>query len=123
MTLRSSYDVPQSLIQFCALAYNPQASTQFVFPTHQIIIFLVQDQFMKLRILVSPEWQQIVQPKDYAYIAEILADFRERARSAPEALLEQASSLSVGPLVTHASGVLFEEQSDLYALSIAFIEF
>lgn len=77
---------------------------------------------MGLRLLVSPEWQQIVHPSDHAYITAILADFHERAQLAPEALLEQASSLTVGPLVTHTCGIRLEEYPELHTLSLAFIE-
>lgn len=60
----------------------------------------------RLRLLVDPNWRKAVSSADHAYIEATIADFSDRARSDWQALFEQASSLSVGPLVTHETGAL-----------------
>ena len=122
MPLRLSFDDSKSLIQFYAMAYRKQQAEQLVPAEGQVILFLVYGQSGDLRILVSPEWRQTVSLSDHAYIEAILADFRERAHSAPEALLEQVSSLSVGPLVAYTCGIRLEEFPELHTLSTTFTE-
>jgi hypothetical protein len=121
MTVRSSFE-PKSQMQFCTVAYRGQQADPSFAVGNQIILILIYSQAAGLRLLASPDWQQTVPAWDHAYITAILADFRERAWSAPEALLEQASSLSVGPLVTHTCGNRLEEHAELHTLSLAFTE-
>lgn len=110
-------------MQFCALAYNGQQADQSSVSTgDQVILFLVYTPAVGLRLLASPDWRQIVHPSDHAYITSLWADFRGRAQTAPEALLEQASSLSVGPIVTVACGIRLDEYPELHTLSLAFID-
>ena len=121
MTLRPGFE-PKSLTQFCALSYRGQQSDQFSVAGSIVILILIYSEGAGVRLLVSPDWRQIVDPADQAYVAEILSDFRERAQSVPEALLEQVSSLSTGPLVTHTCGIRLEEYPELHARSLAFAE-
>ena len=122
MSLRSSFDESKSLTQFCALAYRGEQADETIQAKNQVILILIYSQATGMRLLASPEWLQIVRQADQAYIAEILADFRERTRSGPEDLLEQICYLSVGPLITYAHGIRLEEHPELHALSSTFIE-
>jgi hypothetical protein len=75
-----------------------------------------------LQILVDPNWRDMVQLTDWAYIGEILADFKQRALSDPEALFVQVKSLAVGPLVTHSEGTRVAEHPGLLERVGTFIE-
>lgn len=75
-----------------------------------IVLFLLYEHGA-LTVFSHKDWQNIVRPEDQEYIRDLLHDFRERARQAPNALLQQVASLSVGPLVTYAAG----SKSDLKA--------
>jgi hypothetical protein len=121
MILRSSFE-PKSQMQFCALAYRGQQADPSFAAGNQIILILIYSQAAGLRLLASPDWQQTVPAWDHAYIGATFADFGVRARLAPEALLEQVSSLSVGPLVTHTCGNRLEEHAELQTLSLVFTE-
>jgi hypothetical protein len=122
MTLKANHDTPQSAIQFCALAYCPEGTTPSSESRHQIIIFLMYTPNLALRLLLSPEWRQVVRPVDLPYIVAILEDFHRRAEADPDGLFSQASSLAVGPLITYDSGVALENNADLHTLSLSFKE-
>ncbi len=91
------------MARFCALQYRTQEKTGLS-ALERIIVLLIRFEIGGLRIFSRQDWPSLVQHKDLEYIRDLLADFKERARSSPEALFEQVSSLSVGPLVTYAVG-------------------
>jgi hypothetical protein len=122
MSLRSGYDLPQPVMQFCALAYNGKQTDPCALTGTQVIIFLIYNPATGARLLTAPDWQRLVHSSDHVYIKELLADFRERAQSDPETLLVQISSLSTGPLLTHTCGIRLEDFPDLLALSRTFEE-
>jgi hypothetical protein len=122
MTVKTNHDTPQSPSQFCALAYCPEGTPPSPESRHQIIIFLMYTPHSALRLLLSPEWQQVVRPVDHPYIAAILEDFHRRAEADPDGLFKQASSIAVGPLITYDRGVALEDDADLHALSLSFEE-
>jgi hypothetical protein len=61
-----------------------------------------------------------VQPEDSEYIESLLADFSVRAKQHPDALLNQLSSLSVGPLETRQTGRAISDYPNLAELVSAF---
>ena len=91
------------MVHFCALEYRPHESSG---PSalERVIILFLRNPSGALRVLSHRNWRKIVQPRDQEYVRDLLEDFRERARTAPDALFKQAASLSVGPLVTYAVG-------------------
>ena len=63
-------------------------------------------------LAVRPNWRRFVVAEDWEYVREIIDDLKDRAKFAPEALFDQAGSLSVGPIV--ACDVGSEFVLDLY---------
>ena len=100
------------IAHFCALRYETQEMTGPSAP-EKIIVLLIRYENGTLRVLSRQDWPSIIQPKDLEYIRDLLADFKERASSAPDVLFRQVSSLSVGPLVTHAVGSRFDLKNSM----------
>ena len=65
----------------------------------------------RLRLFVRAAWRDVIDSSDQQYIEALLDDFRDRAKSEPDMLFRQASSLSVGPIVTHETGSLSGDES------------
>ena len=76
----------------------------------------------KLRFLVHPELDTIIQKDDMEYIASLLQDFLERAKREPAALFKQLSSLGIGSLVTQDVGSNLADDSSLQEVSSRFVE-
>ena len=57
-----------------------------------------------LKLCVLCGYEQRVSEVDRKYVDELLEDFAQRSRLAPEDLFEQLANLSVGPLVTASVG-------------------
>ena len=108
-------DIP--VAHFCALQYSAR---EMIGPTalETIIVLLIRYESGALRVLSRQDWPSIVQPKDLEYIRELLFDFRERASSAPDALFQQVSALSTGPLVTYAVGTRSDLKSFMELLQL-----
>lgn len=65
----------------------------------------------RLRVFLHPGWREFARASDHQYIEALIEDFKGRAKSDPEMLFQQASSLSVGPLVTSETGRLNSDAS------------
>ncbi len=89
--------------RFCALEYRAEESSGPSVLERVIILFL-RTESGTLRVFSHQDWRTIVHFKDHNYVRDLLDDFKERARSSPDALFQQVASLSVGPLVTYAVG-------------------
>jgi hypothetical protein len=76
----------------------------------RIVILFLGHPSGSLRVLCHRDWRNIVGVEDLEYVSDLMDDFRERARSTPDALFRQVSSLSVGPLVTYAVGSDYDLQ-------------
>ena len=113
--------ITHTKIGFCALEYRPQAENR-VDSSGSILILIVRTPHKAARVLIDPGWRSIVIPADREYISGLLADFKARATLDIEALLNQASSLSVGPLITHSTGAELSGHPKLLTLSQSFIE-
>ena len=105
------------LTRFCALEYRPEESSGPSALERVIIVFLCTESGA-LRVLSHQDWRTIVQSKDRDYVRDLLDDFKERARSSPEALFQQAASLSVGPVVTYAVGSATDLKSSMELLDV-----
>lgn len=68
------------------------------------MIVLLVESAESFNVFVDPNWQEVAETSDHDYIGAILADFKNRAKIDAKALFRQASSLSVGPLVTSEVG-------------------
>ena len=69
----------------------------------KVIVLLVENT-ESVNVFVDPDWQEVTESSDHDYINAILADFKNRAKIDSKALFQQASSLSVGSLVTSEIG-------------------
>lgn len=92
---------------YCALAYRPTHAEGKELPQNiQIVLLAFESSAGNLTLLVSTSLTKIVRVEDRPYFDELFQDLRERTLLDPEALLQQLSSLSVGPLVTHRTGIV-----------------
>jgi len=87
-----------------------------------VILLVLRDEEGDLRFLVHPELRNIVQEEDSTYVESLLRDFQVRAQLHPDALFEQISSLSVGPLVTHEAGSDLSNHPQLGQLCSKFVQ-
>lgn len=81
-----------------------QASEEPLLAEHSVLLLIEQPD--GVLVLVDPRWRNIVLPCDYEFFEEILRDFTRRAKADAAGLLELASDLNVGPLVTLETGFL-----------------
>jgi hypothetical protein len=80
--------------RYCVVAYGaPERADIQIF-----LIAVWQPEGIAVR--VHPQWESLVTDTDLGYVAELLADFAERARAAPADLYKQLCRLSVGSLLT-----------------------
>ncbi len=92
-------------MRFCILEYSPSGPrSDEADTTSAVALVLWSIESRNLRILIHPELRKVVQAEDLSYIESVFADFLERAKSEPESLLKQVSSLGIGPLVTRQVG-------------------
>jgi hypothetical protein len=96
-----------SVTRFCALVYRTGRAESPSAPERVVILFL-GGPGGSLRVLTRRDWRNMVSSEDVEYVQALMDDFRERARSTPDPLFKQVSSLSVGPLVTYAVGAEHE---------------
>lgn len=89
--------------RFCALAYRVPEYRGTPSREQKVIVLLVEDDG-SVNVFVDPNWQEVTETSDHDYIYAILADFKNRAKIDAKALFQQASSLSVGSLVTSEVG-------------------
>jgi len=109
-------------IRFCALEYQAQGEANAGSRTASVILLVLRDEEGDLRFLVHPELRNIVQEEDSTYVESLLRDFLVRAELHPDALFEQISSLSVGPLVTHEAGSDLSNHPQLGQLCSKFVQ-
>jgi len=107
--------------QFCALEYRDQEQFGPSSPD-RVIIVLSKSETGHVSVLVHPDWRTLVSPRHQQYIGALLADFGQRIKTDPEKLLEQTSALSVGPLVTHASGNSLKSYPPLEKICGGFVD-
>ena len=92
-------------LRFCALAYNPSHGAEGLSPADRAILLLLE-QPTRLLVLVDPGWQSRIPLFDHGFFEETIADLAHRAKSDPLGLLNQASELNLGPLVTQETGLV-----------------
>ena len=109
-------------LQFCALGYLSQRPQHELSAERQILLIVTMTEAGEMSLLQNPEWKNIVQPLDHSYFSDIWADFDVRAKTDPEALFKQVTSLSVGPLIAYISGTSLWSRPELQSLSQSFIE-
>jgi hypothetical protein len=86
--------------QFVALEYRAKDQNR----SASLILIVLEDADGSLHFLIHPEWRRIVQTDELDYFQSLLRDFSERAELHPRDLMNQLSSLAVGPLVTYETG-------------------
>jgi len=109
---------PQGVTRYCALAYAKHESKQ----AENVIACLVELTLCAWRLLVDPGWPVIVGLEDQDYVRELLEDLKYRVSHDPDALLEQLSGLSVGPLTTYSSGNNLDSDPQLLNRLLGFVE-
>ena len=107
--------------RFCSLEYRLRQSEGSGAPSARLILLVVEGREGRLLGFVAPGLSEIVCDADRQYVQELLADIRERVGKDPEALFKQLSSLSVGPLVTHETGICGRQDLRLMPLCSGFI--
>ena len=114
-----SFDFPSHVVtRYCALAYSRQEGES----AENVIICLVELSLGVWRLLVDPAWRALVGLEDQDYVRELLEDLKFRVSDDPNALLEQLSGLSVGPLTTYATGENLEANPQLLNRLRSFVE-
>lgn len=90
-------------VGYCVLEYRPEPWTT---PAESAApaFMLVLEAGSALRFLLNPDWPGFVKAEDVEYVELFISDVRMRALQFPRQLFEQLSSLSLGPLVTRATG-------------------
>jgi hypothetical protein len=86
------------------------------------VLLVLRSEDESLQFFIHPEWRNIVQEEDLAYIEALLRDFLARAKQHPAALFKQISSLGVGPLVTQLVGSDISEYPSIQELSSIFVQ-
>jgi hypothetical protein len=107
---------------FCALEYRPQAWSVSTSGKAEVVLLVLRSEDESLQFFIHPEWRNIVQEEDLAYIEALLRDFLARAKQHPAALFKQISSLGVGPLVTQLVGSDISEYPSIQELSSIFVQ-
>src|SRR5947209_14450997 len=92
-----------SIAYYCALEYCPE-NIPGPPKVERVLFLVVRYENGVLNIFFNNNWETIIQPKHREYIRALLDDFQLRAESARDAFLDQITSLSVGPVITHAAG-------------------
>jgi hypothetical protein len=106
--------------RFCVLAYNPSRGAEGLSPSDQAVLLLLE-QPAGFLVLVAPDWKSRILPPDHRYFEEIIADFAHRAKSDPLGLLQQASEVNVGSLITWETGFVETKKSHIAELIQRFI--
>lgn len=74
-----------------------------------------------LLVLIDPDWPNKILPDDHDFFDQIHADLARRAATDPASLIEQASELNVGPLVTLRTGLVEEDAEPLRGILQRFV--
>ncbi len=106
--------------RFCVLEYSPSRGAEGLSPTGQAVLLLLE-QPTGFLVLVVPDWKSRILPPDHRYFEEIMADFAHRAKSDPLSLLQQASEVNVGTLITRETGYVDMNKADIAELIQRFI--
>lgn len=107
---------------FCALAYSSDDLAPARPEDSNVLILLLGEEDGSVRLFFNPDWTQIVSEDDQPYIQQLREDFLLRVKVDPDALLRQASSLSVGPLITHSTGNDISDNPGLFDTVQSFTE-
>ena len=100
-------EFPQyAVTRFCALARSRTGHQQL----EDVFICLIELNRLRWRILIDSGWREVTEKDDQDYIDELIEDMKFRVMDGPEALFEQLSNLSVGPLLTYAVGHSLDPQ-------------
>jgi len=82
----------------CTLKYR--SSRSCLETTDGAVVLLAIRQAAGLKLYVAPNLEQQISTADWPYVDELLKDLADRAATAPDAVFQQLSNLSIGPLVT-----------------------
>ncbi len=91
-------------------------------PAIPIALVLFDDQ-REMQLYVLPQFKDFVADEDVAYIDALFLDFIKRASSDAASLFMQISSLSVGPLITEATGEELVRYPEQMKATMNFVEF
>lgn len=91
-------------------------------PFHPIALVLFNDE-RDLLFYVSPQYQELAAKEDATYLDALFHDFCKRASLEPASLFKQISSLSVGPLITEATGEDLVDCPELIKATMNFVLF
>lgn len=109
-------------LQFCALGYRPRGLAADSSEKPMAVLLVLRNQEGELRFFVRSGWLRVVSDADLDYLESLFRDFLERAKSSPDALFKQLSSLGVGPLTTEGSGLSLDDYPSILKLLSEFIE-
>lgn len=108
-------------LQFCLLAYRPRGLALADSKSQTAVWLVIREEKGRLRLLVHPEWRNIVEGRDIDYLESLIEDFRERAIIDPDALFKHISSLGVGPIIAQETGQILNDHPLPLELSSKFV--
>jgi hypothetical protein len=109
-------------IGYCALEYVARGNDSSTTNIKKVVLIVVGSSSGELSTRVHPDWHNIAGTEEREIFQALFDDVKERASLDPESLLEQLSSLSVGPLQTYDTGQTIADRPDLLELFMAFRE-
>jgi hypothetical protein len=101
--------------RYCTLVYKLPELEFAAAQSPPIIALIILQNDSPPDILIDPNWRSFVRSEDLEYIESLFNDFVKRSKVDSEALFEQISNLSIGPLITQESGEGNLDQSPLVA--------
>jgi len=106
---------------FCTLQYRASPSEEFISkPDGDVILLALKAEEGSLRLFADPQWPIKMQNNDLTYIDALLKDLALRSKLHPADLFRQLSSLEVGPIVTHKTGLVKRDRPYLEAYCSGF---
>ncbi len=104
MKLRPSSATDSQPERYCVLVYVT-AGSDFSPPGAEVPILLAHmNSHRGLSLFFNPRWNEIVECGHQDYVHSLLDDLAVRAKSDPDAVFQQVTSLGVGPIVTRNVG-------------------
>lgn len=107
---------PKATSRYCVLEYRTGNGQSPPGDDTRVIALATSSDKNEVEIRVHPEWEKIVKSSDRDYFRSLWRDLKVRIESDPEAVFQQLSFLSVGPLITHVTGSNLSDHPDLFRL-------
>lgn len=107
---------PKATSRYCVLEYRTGNEQSPSGDDTRVIALATSSDKNEVEIRVHPEWEKIVKSNDRAYFRSLWRDLKVRIESDPEAVFQQLSLLSVGPLIAHVTGSNLADCPDFFRL-------